>query len=757
MYSRFKHGINIAAYLIGTIAVVQQPLFGSFGFEFSASIALLASCIAGLNSVHDARKKSDVPPPARLRYGLGYNLLYVLLPVVAIFLAALPGLPCDPFQGLAFYGLLPVVSVVFSYLLGWLLSLSFKHARILFIAIVILSLAVPALFTFIQPRIFFYNAFLGFFPGLSYDQLMPVTQTLVLYRSYILFLSLLIIVLLYILKFEYIGGLKMRERMRAFSSAYSGSLLSVVATVGLIVIAVQFLSRGTLGFSTSRAKLESELGSVFRSPHMEIHYASESFSDSSIAWVVLEHEFRRHQAAGRLGVLHTGVIRSYLYPSPESKRALIGPATTNIAKPWRREVHLNADRYESSLLHELAHVVAAEFGMPILGIANSTLMLEGVAMAAEGVWGNRTLHEHAAAMIEFGIVESPAEILTNRGFVMKSSAVSYILAGSYMQYLMDRYGVQPVQEAYAWSDFEGAFGRPAGQLIREWIDFLRRIQVSDRQEAKTRIHFQRTSLFTAECPRAVARMNRKGREYLAKREFESAREEFNRSFRTVPNAAAIEGIVISAFRLGDYETVMDFMNDEELHRQFPQIIPALLRVSGNMHIGRGEYDLAGVRFRGLLELDLSEWNNEYAMIRLSALSDPDDRLLLDFLAAPPDDERRILAESLRLRENVIVSPASDWALAFSFIEAGNREAALRHYEKLLSEPDDFIRYRFSLVRGEDLFYRGRFQDAAAEFWTALNYASNPATIHELQTRINRALFADEFGMLIWSESPPWKH
>jgi tetratricopeptide (TPR) repeat protein len=439
-----------------------------------------------------------------------------------------------------------------------------------------------------------------------------------------------------------------------------------------------------------------------------------------------------------------------LYPSPVLKRNLIGPSATNIAKPWNHEIHLNAASYDASLLHEIAHVIAGEFGMPLLGISNSNVMLEGIAMAVEGVWGNRTLHEHAAAMIEFDIVTSPASIVSNKKFAFQSSSMSYVLSGSFIQFLIDRYGINRIHEAYPWSDFEKAYGRSAEQLVREWTEFLRRIHVSDRQNLKTRIHFQRPSLFTIDCPRAVARLNRDGRELLARKEYESARNIFERSWNRVPNAVSLEGLLLSAYRIGDYDFVLDILDDEELTHKFPQIIPALYRVTGDIYVIRSEYDSARVYYSRLAEIDLSETLKELALIRLHALDSPGDSTLWQYLLDPrePGDSSRL--------DIILDNPAALWARAFALYQERRFNWAGRDYRELaVRYPDPFIQYRASFTNGESLFYGGLFQEAVTEFWNALNFAVNPADILRLNEWIDRALYAEEFGSLTWGETPPW--
>jgi tetratricopeptide (TPR) repeat protein len=757
MYTRVNHYIAVILYLFVSIIIVRQPLIGNFGYEYAALFAVIASLVSGFYAIRDERRKSDIPPVVRLRIGLIVNLLYLVVPVAVVFIVALPELPCDPVEGLTFYALLPVISVIFSYMLGWLVSMLFKWGRTVFVCFVILSFIFSILSTLLQPKIFFYNPFIGFFPGLSYDQLLPVTSTLVWYRGYTIFLALLFVLLMYMLRFTPIRAVAMRDRIRLIRHAYANSYVSIFITIGVILLFVQMLSRGALGFSTTYGQLESSLGNVYETRSFSIHYSSDSFNEHEIQWVALEHEFQRHQAMQKLGVMNIGKIRSYLYPNPELKRALIGPATTNIAKPWSREIHINADSYQRSLLHELAHVVAGHFGMPVLRISNSTALIEGVAMTAEGVWGNRTLHEHAAALLQFEVVRDPASLLDNKVFAQHYSPISYVFMGSFVQYLIDRYGIQRVRSAYAWSDYESAFDRPREQLASEWINFLRRINVSERQRLKTMIYFKRPSLFGLKCPRALARINRAALEYLSQGDYNTADELFQRSWNMVRNGTALEGLIRTAFHRGEYERVINYFDDERLQEEFPQIIPSLFRTIGDVFALQGDYKSAEEVYRRLLAIDYSDTLNELMRIRLLALETPDDADLWRLLYHEQENQESILQSLTGTSIDDTVSAGLQWVIGrFIHIKQDFENSA--QYQRELRErfEGDFFKYLTTIRAGESLFYTGRFQEAMIEFWQALNYTDTPAAKHVIYEWLDRIEYANEFGSTIWESIPPWR-
>src|SRR5690606_19571073 len=83
-------------------------------------------------------------------------------------------------------------------------------------------------------------------------------------------------------------------------------------------------------------------------------------------------------------------IVAFVFESEAQKGRLMGAASTYIAKPWRREIYIQMGRYPHPVLgHELAHVVAGEFGegpFAVAGALGGLLpdpgRIEGVATAA---------------------------------------------------------------------------------------------------------------------------------------------------------------------------------------------------------------------------------------------------------------------------------------------------------------------------------------------------------------------------------------
>ena len=108
--------------------------------------------------------------------------------------------------------------------------------------------------------------------------------------------------------------------------------------------------RTDLGFETTAGSLRATLGSSAETRHFRIYYDSTAVPPDEIRWIAAEHEFRYDQVSRFLGTDTGRVVESYLYPGPDAKRRLIGAGNTDIAKPWRGEIHVDMGSWRNNFV-----------------------------------------------------------------------------------------------------------------------------------------------------------------------------------------------------------------------------------------------------------------------------------------------------------------------------------------------------------------------------------------------------------------------
>jgi hypothetical protein len=124
------------------------------------------------------------------------------------------------------------------------------------------------------------------------------------------------------------------------------------------------------GFHTTAASLSDHLLGTRETEHFIIHYAPTSQTARDIELVAAEHEFAWDRLARQLGWVPPWKIHSFVFPSPESKRALLGAGNTEVAPPWRGHIYLNEQPFPHRVMHhELAHAFSYSFGDPVFGAA----------------------------------------------------------------------------------------------------------------------------------------------------------------------------------------------------------------------------------------------------------------------------------------------------------------------------------------------------------------------------------------------------
>jgi hypothetical protein len=176
------------------------PLFNILGYEFCLALGLassLASAHLGSLVVATTRERDEGflhalrSPPVALLALVGravlLGLLLLVLPLAIISFNALRVRNCDYLEGLAFFGMMPVLSAAVASSVGVLSALAAPRrwlGSLLALLVVLGSLAWGVWRFFAAPPIFGYDAFAGYFPGTLYDEDVAIRPPFLAYRLY---------------------------------------------------------------------------------------------------------------------------------------------------------------------------------------------------------------------------------------------------------------------------------------------------------------------------------------------------------------------------------------------------------------------------------------------------------------------------------------------------------------------------------------------------------------------------------------------
>jgi hypothetical protein len=477
---------------------------------------------------------------------------------------------------------------------------------------------------YFDPPVFALDPYGGFFPGPIYDEAMRPPPRLFWFRAVNLIWLGTALAL-----FTAVRSAVTRGPRRALAPI-------IVAFAALVASASAYRARSSLGFHVTGDHLRSVLRRETTTPRVRVF--SDPANDGTAndrALFLRDLEFRYQQLVDTLGVTPAGPITVYLFPSSQLKKELVGAGGTLYAKPWTREIFLQADRFPmGSLRHELAHVFAGAFGDPLFGIALrwrlplprlSGGLIEGIAEAADfgDPNGRATVHQEARAMIEAGLAPPLAKVV-GAGFSTLSGPRAYTIAGSFTHYLLATFGADKLRAVYhEGGDFDGVYGRSLASLEADWRKFVTSQKLDEQDKARAKERYRRPAIFQKVCARDIAARIETARGHLYSLPEEAAAifasicadDPAEPSHRlNLADAHAAAGDARAALAITD-----SIERDAELTRP---LRARAANLASNVHFHAGDIAAARAATERAGALATEEGEQRQAFARLRALADP---------------------------------------------------------------------------------------------------------------------------------------
>jgi hypothetical protein len=498
--------IKINIYFIALLLVISLnflllgfPITRTLGYEFSAVNGIILFIVSGVMFIgrirNDSGQKSFIKSVSGFRY---FVLLLISIPFLIGLSATLALTKCPFTVGIFFYFLIPIPSLLLGLISAYFsVFVSGKYSYLIFLILLIAFFLTPVFEFFIYPQVYFYNPVIGFFPGTVYDENLSIDIKLVLYRALnICFMALVIF------SIDFAG------RKRSFPKWVVVAIIAI-GSVTLVII------KPWLHFATSTSYLETVLDNKIRTVHFSINYSGKAFPEERKTYTGLLHEYYFETIENQLKEHYTDKISTYLFASGESKMKLIGAGNANLAKPWLNQAYLNISSYEETLKHELVHVMASSFGATPLKVASNlnSAVIEGLAMAIENNFDGFPVDYLARTAYQSGYRIPIEKLFSGVNFFAQSSSLSYIYAGSFIKFLIDRYGIEKIKHLYGDVDFVKWLGKPISGLASDYISFIEgdRIEVN---RYRAQLYFSGLTIFQKFCPRIVAERQKKADELL---------------------------------------------------------------------------------------------------------------------------------------------------------------------------------------------------------------------------------------------------
>ncbi|OGU66759.1 MAG: hypothetical protein A3C56_02080 [Ignavibacteria bacterium RIFCSPHIGHO2_02_FULL_56_12] len=724
--------VSLLILTLQSLVFTRIPLLNYLGFEFSAATAPLLTLLTGLAVIRIVSESKSAPDNSfaqSAKYFLKASI-FVVPPFVIAAANAMIVRNCSFPEGLLYYIVVVLPALAFAVGLALLsLSASRSFPRTLFVLLWTAVLLHVPVVTFAGAQIFAFNPIIGAFPGLTYDETLTILPKLALYRISTLVTTALLISAAHVIE----------ERRRRPGLRLLRSRKALAVGIWTLAVSAVLWQSERLGFSSSLNHIRETLGGVRETEHFTVLYPRQALTDAQADRLASLHEFYYERICKTLRVAPAGRITSSFYESPEQKSTLVGGGRTDFAKPWLWQLHLNLGSASQSLKHELTHVLAAEFGFPLVRIGMNSGLIEGLAVAVERESNGETLHRAAAQIVAAGIQPNLENVFSTFGFFRSHSAVSYTLAGSFCRYLIEEYGVSRFKVLYGSGSFLEAYRRPLQSLLPDWERRFRSVKLSQSDTIKALYFYDRPPIFTRECLRTIGNLNADARMALVDRRYEDARALAERSLSLARSTEAVFLQVQSLNRLGQYALALAAIDSARRDERMKSALVTLDLYAGDAWWALGDIARARSAYGSLLTYDLSAAWNEAAALRLTVISHfgRDIHVRNAFLLPAADSIRRSVFDSLLQRRP---DDIFRYVRAQLSQKAEESERAVELLRDLRVFPYDVLNYQARRRLATAHIVLGEYERAKGALWESLNFTTHEVEIMKVEEGIERCVW-----------------
>lgn len=496
------------------IVALFIPLLRDLHFE-SAMVASVLGCFAAAYVATRARE------PISEAANLLRVLSWVYLPAVVLLLVTLIR-GCFSADGLLYWLFNPSLSVLFGYAIGRYFRVNGfkKPLRWANLVLVIVAVGIFLFEFFTLPQLYFFNHVWGHWPGPIYDEEVQFTTSVVVFRF---------ITLCWVGVFWLMPHFKDRKQAQYLIFLFFGGLV------------LSYLRLSESGIISPNEYIETRLGGQLQTEYADVYYASDRIAEYDINRIAALNDFHISELRDTLKIDSEDRVSAYIYAHGWQKKRLTGAKFTSYVPVWtsRHQYHINRQAVDGSLRHELVHVLGKDFGNRLLNASWSIGLVEGLAVALSPAEQREATVDQMVKANEAWLEPDELEKLFSvTGFYRQAGPMSYTIAGSFVQYLLQNYPVEKFKEAYRRSSISAGYETPLDSLQAGWKQHLQTIEL-DQQERRAGLQaFAVPSIFDQDCPRQVtgyqAALDR-SRFHLAERDTASALRALEQAMESEPN------------------------------------------------------------------------------------------------------------------------------------------------------------------------------------------------------------------------------
>lgn len=669
--------------------LITLPLTNSLGYEFALANSLLFFLVGGL-FVCSMQKETN--------YGgiftfilTEYKSLFAII-LIPFFLGSLSSIlnsGCPIKDGLAFYLALPIPAMLLGIISGFIVSSLSKHFnRFIFIGLSFILLASTLLEFYFYPQVYFYNPIFGFFPGTIYDEDIAVNSTLVFHQLFnlvVFYLALLTI-----------SNSKVLRSNKFYKWAFT-----------LIILATALFTKPFWGFATTTNKLQSELQNKISTEHFNIYLGSD-VKKTDREFIALLHEYNYEQVLQKFNLSNSPKIESYIFNDKEQKRKLFGAGNADVSKPWMNKIFLNYTNYKQTLKHEIAHTVAAKFGVTPFKVADklNMAMIEGLAMWIENDYDGYPVSFAAKLAFNNGYRISLQNLFNSGKFFSNYSSLAYIYSGAFLEFISNKFEPDKVLKLYGSLDFEANFGSNLSEISVEFEELLLDSSFSD-YSSKAQFYFAGQTLFKKFCPRMASNdMKEAAIEYNVKN-YQLAAEKYSKIYNYSSSAGSLLANSFSLQKLGEYNKSVDLLKKEINKFEKSNYLFAIELQLADSYLLAGD-SLSALKYYVLIEKQNPSENylNRVKLIKLLWQLDGIDSVK-SFLVANETDRMNKLFYLYEKSKDALIIP---YIISYTYKVPLKVEKVIRDFQKCISSADE-INADVCILTSQYLLAAKKYEDA----------------------------------------------
>jgi hypothetical protein len=523
--------VSLSTFLLNYY-LLHLPLFKEFSYEFAAINGLLFFISIPLLNLKLIKENSSN------RKKIFQIIVLLSLPLIVVLLNLFSYSYCSLFDGITFYFVISLVSGLIAFLLSEIIYfISPKRTYIIYILVLVILISIPFIEIYRYPQIYFYSPLIGFFPGSIYDEDIIVDKSLIIYRT---------LNIMFFLSFYFL----IKKR-----TLKSKLLLTTLLLVGAVV---SFLISPFLGFSTNEFRIKKALSVLTNTDNFIIYSDQLDSVEQKIFAMHCEYYF--YELNNVVKNKPSKKIKVFLFSNSDEKRKIFGSGNADVAKPWLYQIYLDKGSWKSTLKHEIAHVFSAEFGTSLLKLSGdlSPFLIEGFATSQDPFVDIISIDYLAAIHQKNSDLDVLHNLQKSLNFFGFNSTLSYVYAGSFSRYIINKFGIEKYKLYYKTNDFERAFNKQLDEVISEYKDYLVKFY-PDSSLHQYNYYFGRKSLIQKECPRFIGKQIKKAWSLYLKKDFSNAKKIFADILDKTTDYSALIGSFESLIQLDSAQSAKELM------------------------------------------------------------------------------------------------------------------------------------------------------------------------------------------------------